>query len=103
MANLNINATPSEVSPTVGSTQAPPGYPKNAGEAPSINQTVGRGIPQTPDFYSLGIEVLAVCPLGCGRAVSEADLGEHLQDHAVSADQAALGRGTSDFGKNYEA
>jgi hypothetical protein len=82
----NINATPSAVSPGGSSISSPGGgYPQNPAQAPDQNSKVGAGIPQSPDYYSLGIEVLAVCPVGCGRAVSADDLGAHVQSHAASA------------------
>lgn len=100
----NLNATPSEVSPTLGSsTQAPGGgYPSNPMDAARTNDNIAKGIPATPDYFAMGIEIMAPCPLGCGVAVSERTVGEHIQDHAVAADQAALARGDTTFGQEYE-
>jgi hypothetical protein len=86
--NANLLATPSAVSPG-SSIEAPPDYPSNPAQAPSQSEDVGKGIPQTPAFVSMGIDLMEPCYV-CGRAYPPApsgtlpSLGEHLQSHNES-------------------
>lgn len=85
----NLNVTPSEVS--AGSSIESPGngYPSNPAQAPNQSENVGRGMPQTPDYYSLGISLMEPCYV-CGRAFPPAptgtlpSIGEHMQEHNES-------------------
>jgi hypothetical protein len=98
--NVNINATPSEV--TVGSSiESPPGYPKNPAQAPNQDENVGRGIPRVPDYYSIGLTLMSPCHL-CGRAFSETPGigGPSIQEHIQSHNESPYMREGSDFGDN---
>jgi hypothetical protein len=86
--NQNILANPSSVTPG-SAIEARPDYPKNPAQVPDQNSKVGAGIPQTPDYYSLGISIMEVCDV-CGRAYPPASfgnqlpsIGDHMQTHAT--------------------
>jgi hypothetical protein len=66
---------------SAGHTTSPPGYPVNPAGEPDFDPRPGSGIPLDASSISQGIEILGVCPVGCGRAVSERDLPGHVQAH----------------------
>lgn len=104
MANNNLLANPSPVSPVGSSTQSPGGgYPPNPMDALNVNDNIARGQPATSDYFSQGIVLMVVCPnSGCGRAVDPNELGAHIQQHAAEADRSAMGRGGNFGNDDYE-
>jgi hypothetical protein len=98
----NLNATPSEVSPTRSPLG---GYPPNPADAANVNENIGRGQPATADYFSNALQLMIPCHL-CGRAYSDTPGmgGPSIQEHIQQHDESPHMREGSDFGNDgYEA